>query len=356
MADVVFNTYQQRIVAACEAVLNREGSVGLVELCQQMQFLHFTHVETWKRGRTAALSSGIQVGPKKLLLVIETLETWATQKGLKNVQVPYTRQGLHGSEPLKIYASDDEQAEALWHQRWIPSDLSAKKAEKLEQKLKKVEDLVVFSQAHDEQTCTECQAVTCRGELFFLDVDRPICLSCADMDHLEFLPSGDATLTRRARKFSSLTAQVLQFNRRRKHYERIGLLVTPESIDQAEASMDEDASDRAVQRQKAAAARVKEDAKLVASMTALILTDFPKCPAKEAQQIAEHTAVRGSGRVGRSEAGRSLATNAIELAVIAWIRHQHTNYDSLLMRGVARQDARDQIRAGVQKKLEQWRG
>jgi len=33
-----------------------------------------------------------------------------------------------------------------------------------------------------------------------------LCLSCADLDHLAFLPSGDTALTRRAKKYSGLTA------------------------------------------------------------------------------------------------------------------------------------------------------
>lgn len=38
-----------------------------------------------------------------------------------------------------------------------------------------------------------------------LDRERgPLCLGCADVDHLEFLPSGDAAVTRRTSKHSHL--------------------------------------------------------------------------------------------------------------------------------------------------------
>ncbi len=90
-------------------------------------------------------------------------------------------------------------------------------------------------------------------------------------------------------------------------------------------------------------------------MTAAILNQFPSCPPQAAHQIAEHTAQRGSGRVGRSAAGRELDANALTLAVIAHIRHVHTNYDSLLMRGVDRQDAREQIRETLETVLHLWR-
>jgi hypothetical protein len=63
-----------------------------------------------------------------------------------------------------------------------------------------------------------------------------------------------------------------------------------------------------------------------------------------AEAIARHTALRGSGRVGRSAAGRALGTEALTLAVVASVRHQDTDYDDLLTSGVPRAEARDRIR------------
>ena len=174
------------------------------------------------------------------------------------------------------------------------------------------------------------------------------------MAHLVFLPSGNATLTRRAKKSSPLSAIVLKFNQRRKRYERQGILVTSDAIEQAKASSEADSEQRAKQREKAAARRMDFDAKLVREMTGLILNDYPCCPPKEAEQIASHTAQRGSGRVGRSAAGRALSPSAIELAVRAWVRHQHTDYDSLLMQGAERNHAREQIAYDVSAKLREW--
>jgi hypothetical protein len=70
---------------------------------------------------------------------------------------------------------------------------------------------------------------------------------------------------------------------------------------------------------------------------------------------AEHTAVRGSGRVGRSEAGRNLDEKALTLAVGAAVRHNHTPYDELLASGVDRADARRQIAGKVDEVLAKWR-
>ena len=58
--------------------------------------------------------------------------------------------------------------------------------------------------------------------------------------------------------------------------------------------------------------------------------------------------------MGRSAAGRSLAEEALTLAVAASVRHEDTDYDSLLMSGVARAEARDQIRLAVDRILASW--
>ena len=70
--------------------------------------------------------------------------------------------------------------------------------------------------------------------------------------------------------------------------------------------------------------------------------------------IARHTSLRGSGRVGRSAAGRSLDEEALTLAVVASVRHEDTDYDSLLMSGVSRAEARDLIRPAVDRILASW--
>ena len=82
---------------------------------------------------------------------------------------------------------------------------------------------------------------------------------------------------------------------------------------------------------------------------------FPGCPAARADGIARHAAQRGSGRVGRTAAGRALGREALELALLASVRHQDTGYDELLMSGVDRATARDRVRDQVTAVLDQWR-
>src|SRR5438445_5572436 len=117
-------------------------------------------------------------------------------------------------------------------------------------------DLVAVSPLKD-WTCSGCGAES--GDLLVMRVGGPNCLSCADMDHLVFLPSGDAALTRRARKHSRLSAVVVRFSRARKRYERQGVLVEETAIEQAEADCLADEDARTRRRERERARRASED-------------------------------------------------------------------------------------------------
>jgi hypothetical protein len=163
-------------------------------------------------------------------------------------------------------------------------------------------------------------------------------------------------LTRRARKHSALAAVVVRFNRARKRYERQGLLVVEGALAKAEEECTADAPARVAARARAAQARQEEDREFVAEFARAIAQRYPDCPAAAARRIAEHTGRRSSGRVGRSAAGRALEPSAVDLAVTAHIRHAHTNYDQLLMRGTERLDARALVRERIQRVLAKWSG
>jgi hypothetical protein len=201
--------------------------------------------------------------------------------------------------------------------------------------------------------CASCGA---RDEwLLALENGQPHCLACADLDHLVYLPSGDAALSRRARTASSLSAVVLKFSRTRKHYERQGILVEQDALDRAEEQCLGDEAARMRRRERDRERRAEQDVVFVDEFAAQILRLFPRCPVQRAGAIAAHAGVRGSGRVGRSAAGRALEDDAVTLAVIASIRHEDTGYDELLMGGVPRIEARDRVRLAVDRVLDEWR-
>jgi len=200
-------------------------------------------------------------------------------------------------------------------------------------------DLVVFSLVR-ESKCAECNKELWRGDFLFKDGERGLCMTCADLDELVYLPSGDAALSRRARMQSPLSAVVVRFSRAHKRYERQGILVSEAALEQAEAECLADSEWRALRRERDAERRAQYDRHLAVQMTREISRLFPGCPPKVAQTIAEHTARRGSGRVGRTAAGQSLEEEALTLAVVAHIRPRFGNYDELLKSGYDCSEAR----------------
>jgi hypothetical protein len=149
---------------------------------------------------------------------------------------------------------------------------------------------------------------------------------------------------------------VVRFSRARRRYERQGILVEEAALERAEVECLADDEARARRRARDAERRVDEDVELRERFAAEIRRLFPGCPDRRADAIARHAAARGSGRVGRSAAGRAVDPNAVELAVVAAVRHEDTVYDELLMAGVQRVDARERVRDDVARLLAQWRG
>jgi len=187
-----------------------------------------------------------------------------------------------------------------------------------------------------------------------MDDAGPLCLVCADLGHLVFLPSGDAALTRRASKASSLSAVVVRWSRTRKRYERQGVLVEDPALALAEQQCLSDEEARMRRRERGGARRAIEDEQFQSRLAEQISRLFPGCPPGRAAAIAQHTGLRGSRRVGRSAAGRALDEDAITLAVIASVRHEDTGYDSLLMSGLPRDAARERVRPGIDRVLANW--
>ena len=111
-----------------------------------------------------------------------------------------------------------------------------------------------------ESVCDECGEELGPHAWIMLAGERgALCLACADLDHLAFLPSGDAAVTRRAKKHSALSAVVLKWSRARKRYERQGLLVETEALEQAEKECLADAEVRARRQERAAKRRAEID-------------------------------------------------------------------------------------------------
>jgi hypothetical protein len=214
-------------------------------------------------------------------------------------------------------------------------------------------EIVVFM-VRRETRCGECGEELFGGSFLRVENGKALCLECADLGHLEFLPRGDAALTRRASKHSKLRAVVVQWSRSRKRYERQGVLVEPAALAQAEEECLADAEPRARRQEREAVRRDELDRQYVEAFARAISQQFPGCPAGEARAIAEHACLKHSGRVGRSAAAKELDREAMRLAVVAHIRHVHTDYDEILMREGDRKGARAEVAEKIDELLERW--
>jgi hypothetical protein len=339
-----------RVTTAAEAALADHQYASFIDVLTGMNLLQ--NVQAWHNGRVQYLDEMVQGSPEKLLKVIELFGQWAAARGLRREDLP-----PHASfipRPPKYHTASQYPAlEQAFRLHFVSPQLPEKKLEKLREKVSAAAPPTVFSIVK-ESKCSQCNRELWKGELLTMQGNQPLCMECADLDHLFYLPSGDAALTRRATKHSGLWAVVVRFSRSRGRYERQGVLVQPEALEKAEEECLADADLRAARQARDAERRQFEDVELAARMAERIRALYPGCPPEEARGIAAHTAVRGSGRVGRSAAGRALDDHALALAVAAWVGHRHTRYDELLMSGQERAAARSAIREEMDSVLDRW--
>jgi hypothetical protein len=341
---------ERRVIEAAEAALAARGVATAIDVLAGLGWLPPSSERAWRQGRIPYLERAVTANLSKVSSVMRHFQRWAANRGLQPSETAYVAR-TRDRRPLRFSKSGKPPIELAYRTHWVSPDLSDRKRERLAERQSRPPDLVVVSPVRD-WTCSACGGT---GDLLIMDEPGPLCLACAEMDHLVYLPAGDAALTRRAKAASRLSAVVVRFSRARKRYERQGILVEEDALAAAEQQCLADEEARARRRARDAERRARDDVELRTRFAAEIARLFPGCPAERADAIARHSAARGSGRIGRSAAGRALDASAIELAVIASVRHEDTAYDDLLMSGVDRADARDRVSHEVDAVLQRWR-
>jgi hypothetical protein len=341
----------RRVIRAAEAALHKRKFVTAIDVLVGVGWLEPRRVDEWRQGRVEYLERVTVASLGKISTAMRCFRRWAQARGLRPSETAYVAR-TRDRRPLRFSKSGDPGIERAYRTHWVSPELSDRKRARLAERQSRPPELVVVSPLN-EFTCSVCGVE--QGGWLIMEDSGPVCLACADMAHLVFLPSGDAALTRRAKAHSRLSAVLVRFSRAHKRYERQGILVEEGALEQAEQECLADEEARARRRERDAQRRASEDLELQARMAEEIARLFPGCPAERAQMIARHASVRGSGRVGRSAARRALQPQALELAVAAAVRHENTRYDELLMAGVERALARAQVRDEVARVLGGWR-
>ncbi len=146
------------------------------------------------------------------------------------------------------------------------------------------------------------------------------------------LPPGDAALTRRVKAAGD--HRVVQEKKGRKVFSR-GVWAPATTIDRIRAELEAERSTESYVKRRAADARRRENvqAEYVEDFLGAVVAFLNFHPAHAelgqnfARAVTDHATPVGSGTVARTE--RIPVEQRAEAAVIAWMRHQTTAYDSM---------------------------
>lgn len=218
----------QRVGRIADSLLADKQFVAPIDVLLALGWLAPSHYERWRQGRGECLEHMVQANLSKITASMRELRTWATNHGLRPSETAYLAR-TRDRRPLRFSVSGNPDIERTYRTHWVSPTLSEPERERLAEKQSRPPELLVIAPVRD-WVCTSCDGT---GDLLIMDTPGPLCLPCAHLDHLEFLPSGDAALTRRAKRISSLSAVVVRWSRSRKRYERQGILAEPTAIAEA---------------------------------------------------------------------------------------------------------------------------
>lgn len=223
-----------RVNNAAEASLADHEYVSAIDVLVGIGWLDPGAVQRWRQGQIECVEAVVQTRPERTSEALRLFRYWADAKGLTASETDYVAR-TPGRQALRFSETGDPAVEKLFRTHWVSSELSEKQRERLEEKTNKPPELVVVQPLDRKWTCHRCGAT---GDLLIMENPGPACLRCAGLDDLEFLPRGNALLTRRVNAKSARSAVVVRFSRSRGRYERQGLLVEPRALADVERDLE----------------------------------------------------------------------------------------------------------------------
>jgi len=223
-----------RVTRAADAALAGQDYVSAIDVLGGIGWLDGGAEKRWRQGQADCLEHLVQANLSRVSEAMRLLQAWATAKGLLPRETQYVAQNP-GRAALRFSVSGDPTIERLYRTHWISPALSERKRDKLAEAADRAPELVVIQPLNDDCTCHRCGGT---GDFLIMENPGPACLRCAGLADLEFLPSGEALLTRRAKAASPRHAVVVRFSRSRGRYERQGLLVEAQALAAARKSIE----------------------------------------------------------------------------------------------------------------------
>jgi hypothetical protein len=220
------NALEQRVVKAAEAALAAKGYASPIDVLVGIGWLDAGKLEQWRRGQVDYLERTVQTNLSRISEAMKLFRSWAAERGLSASETSYVARSPR-RQTLRFSKSGDPVIEALYRTHWVSQELSERKRQRLAEKASRAPELVVIQPLNREWKCHRCGKT---GDLLLMENPGPACLNCVGLDDLEFLPAGDALLSRHAKAKSARYAVVVRFSRTRRRYERQGLLVEPSAL------------------------------------------------------------------------------------------------------------------------------
>lgn len=228
-----------RVVRAAEAALQAQNYVRPIDVLLGLGWLAPDAEKRWRQGRTDYLERAVQANLNKISAAMKEFRRWADAKGLLPRESRYLSQS-RDRRTLRFSISGNPSIERAYSTHWISPALSEKKRASLVEKTDRPPELVVVMPLKADWKCHRCGGT---GGWLLMEGPGPACLRCVGMDDLEFVPSGDALLTRRLKAKSTRGAVVVRFSRSRKRHERQGILVEPQVLAEVRQQLAKDRGD-----------------------------------------------------------------------------------------------------------------
>ena len=224
-------TIEERVINATLIALVQNNYVSLMEVFIRIGFLQLAQVNLWKTCQIPYLELGINVGKDKIKQTKVAFTDFITKQNLISQEIKAWSITRHHRE-LQFSKDGSFEVEHMYRLHYLNNKLAVNKQQNILAKLIKLPELVVFQISKDSQ-CSVCQQELSKSSLLFMEIGKPLCLKCAGLDHLSFLSSGDASVTLKAKQYSSLVAMVVKFSSTRKRYERQGILIEQTALQRA---------------------------------------------------------------------------------------------------------------------------
>jgi hypothetical protein len=215
-----------RVAKAAEAALAARHFVSAIDILVGIGWLDPGAVERWRRRQIDCLEEVVRTNLPRIAEALQLFRSWATARGLFSGPTAYVDRTPR-RQTLRFSRSGDPAIEEAYRTHWVSPELSERKRERLAEKASRAPELVVVQPLNTEWKCHRCGGT---GDLLMMETPGPACLRCVGLDDLEFLPAGDALLTRRVKAKSTRHAVVVRFSKTRRRYERQGLLVEPQAL------------------------------------------------------------------------------------------------------------------------------